>query len=618
MTTMRLALLLAVALVRDVAALVRRRRPAAVRFDSGPALTLATQAGVVFTVDTTSRTISGLILPWDTEARSGGRTWSFPQGSVRYGADPSRVKLWVQHDPNRAVGFATALEHRDSPVPGLYGTYKVARGAAGDEALAMAEDRVWDGFSVGIAEGGTYDERDGVTYAVDAPLMETSLTPAPAFDDARVHDVAATAARTPGRNNMKCNSCGVEHAAGVTACDPAAVAAFTAANPPATPAGTVAEGASFTIDDLVERFATAMSNTAAPPVVSATAGLEVDEALPYRFDGVEGAHEFSGDLIAFGRDRDGDAGERLMRFMAEAFRPGPRSPKFDVTSTDGTAALNPTRSRPDLYVDQREFRTPVYDALYSGALTDNTPFLVPKFVSDTTLVADHVEGVEPTNGDMQVTSQTVTPSPVSGKVPISREVWDQGGNPQVSGLLWGRMRYEFYRNLESAAAAVLTANAGSITDIPITTGAVDAALVNNLEAALADLQFQAGADTIDTAMTHVDLYKRLAAAVDTTGRKLIPLYGVTNGNGQARPRFASLDVAGYEFAPAWSLGATTGGASAANSWLFDRQAVHLWNSEPKRLDFEYRVAFVDVALWGYKAAAVTDVSGVRQITYDMT
>lgn len=410
---------------------------------------------------------------------------------------------------------------------------------------------------------------------------------------------------------MECTTCGVVHAAGVAACDPTAVAAFTAANP--TPPGTAPAGSAVDLDDLVSRFAAAMANVPAPEPVSATAGLEVDEAIPYRFDGLEGPHEFSGDLIAFGRDRDGEAGERVMRFMAEAFAPGRRNPRFDVTTGD-VSTVNPARQRPDLYVDEREFRTPVYDALYSGAITDNTPFIVPKFTSDADLVDDHVETVEPAEGAFVAGSQTVTPTALSGKVPITREVWDQGGNPQVSGLIWARMRYEFYRNLESKAAAVLAANAAGITDILLTAGAADDVLVNELEAALTDLQFVAGGDTISTALTHVDLYKALAAAVDSTGRKLLPLYGVTNANGQARPRFASLDVAGYEFAPAWSLGAT--GAVVASSWLFDRNAVHLWNSAPTRLEFQTRVAYVDLAIWGYVASAVTDLAGVREVKYD--
>lgn len=606
-----LALVILLAPGLALAILLDRRPRLAARFaDATPSIRLDAPGARAFTVDHGARTISGLLLPWNTEARSGGYTWSFAPGSVGF-SDPTRVKLWIQHDPNRAVGYATALESRDD---GLYGSFRVARGAAGDEALTMAEDRVWDGFSVGIAEGGTYTERDGVVYAEapgSAPLMETSLTPAPAYDDARVHSVAATAARLNTGGNMDCTTCGQNHAAGV-ACDPAAVAAFAATAAANTPAPTLEDRISSAIAAGFEALGTSLER---PQPIAAGDGLEVHEAAPYRFDGLTSEHDFSTDLVAFGRDRNGDAGNRLMRFMAEAFAPG-RNPAaaFGPLTPADVSALNPARQRPDLFVDERQYATPVYNALYSGAITDNTPFIVPKFVSDSGLVANHVSGTEPTPGDYTVTSQTVTPTPLSGKVEIPREVWDQGGNPQVSGLIWSRMVYEYMRNLESEAAAVLTANAASITDIALTTGATDDALVSELEGKLADLQFVAGGELLSMALTHVDLYKALVNAVDSTGRKLLPIYGPSNANGGAQSRFKSLDVAGYEFAPAWSLGAAS--SASSNSWLIDKGAVHLWNSAPQRLEFEYRVAYVDLAVWGYKAAAVTDTAGVRQLTYD--
>jgi hypothetical protein len=34
------------------------------------------------------------------------------------------------------------------------------------------------------------------------------------------------------------------------------------------------------------------------------------------------------------------------------------------------------------------------------------------------------------------------------------------------------------------------------------------------------------------------------------------------------------------------------------------------------LQFEYRVAYVDLAIWGYVATAISDINGVREITYD--
>jgi hypothetical protein len=40
-----------------------------------------------------------------------------------------------------------------------------------------------------------------------------------------------------------------------------------------------------------------------------------------------------------------------------------------------------------------------------------------------------------------------------------------------------------------------------------------------------------------------------------------------------------------------------------------------WASAPQRLDFQYRVPYVDLAIWGYKAAAITRIEGVREVIY---
>jgi len=157
-------------------------------------------------------------------------------------------------------------------------------------------------------------------------------------------------------------------------------------------------------------------------------------------------------------------------------------------------------------------------------------------------------------------------------------------------------------------------DAASPTAIALTAGFADDDLVNQLEAAIADLNFIAGGNTFDFAGTQQDLYRKLAAAVDSTGRKLLPIYGPTNANGGASSKFRMLDVAGVPFAPVWSLGAA--GTAPESSYLVDSDSVHVWNSAPQRLEFQYRVAYVDLAIWGYVATAITDIAGVREITYD--
>jgi HK97 family phage prohead protease len=151
--------------------------------------------GLQFRVDTESRTISGLAVPYGVVGDNGHGRYTFSAGTLSWPRDLSRVKLLIDHNFSRAVGHAAELT--DTAV-GLLARFKVARGAAGDEALTMAADHVLDGLSVGLGRGGKFrsvkDATGPLLTAVSAPVIEISLTPLPAFDDARVTAVAASAA----------------------------------------------------------------------------------------------------------------------------------------------------------------------------------------------------------------------------------------------------------------------------------------------------------------------------------------------------------------------------------------------------------------------------------------
>lgn len=599
--------------------------PPSLRFGQGPAIRLGAQTPASsFAVDVAKRTITGLAVPYGVPAESDGQLWQFSQGSLAWSED-SRVKLWVNHDSDRAVGFAQQLDDRQD---GLYATFKVARGAAGDEALQMAEDGVWDGFSIGLAKGGKYVRRGRVSHAVSAPLMEISLTPAPAFDDARVHAVAASATNQ-GEKMTAAQRARLAELRALNTLNEAQQAEFDTlealeAEHPEEPegegegqSGEIAQAVAAGVGQALQQFAKPLREVvkAGRPVPH-----RVREEAPYRFGvGGRGKHDFSTDIIAGLRDRDQEALERVGKFMEESFPAYavPRGPRFDVDSAD-VNELSPTRNRPEMYVAELEFTTPLYDALFKGALEDITPFMFPKFNSSSGLVSDHVEGTEPTPGTFTATGQTVTPSALSGKVEITREVWDQGGNPQVSNLIWNEMQREWKEELEAYTATLLASSTPGSGGYPasktITAGAADDALVNELEAFIASLQFRRGGNRFSRAFGHVDLYTALVDAVDADGRKLLPIIGAANANGQAEQLFASLRVAGQKLDPAWALGAT--GSVAAESFMVNPGDVHVWNSAPKRLTFEYRVAYVDLAIWGYKASAISRPAGVQSVIYD--
>ena len=396
-----------------------------------------------------------------------------------------------------------------------------------------------------------------------------------------------------------------------------------------TATGTETATQTFSVDQMEQMITRLLSQNrteATPeperPTVDATrlTASVTHEELPYRFDRggnfVTTEHVFSADLHEMARARDEfgvntDAGKRVMALIRAA---------FDVDTAD-INELNPNIQRPDMYVDQRDYRTPLWNFVNKGAPPNGVqPFTFPKFSSASGLVGDHTEGTEPTSGTFVTTNQTVTPTALSGKASLTREVWDMGGNPAVSTLIWNQMQRGWREGLESATATFLNTLTAA-TDITLTTAAVNEALQADWDAALADLQFIRGYDFEALALEKV-LYKAFVAAVDDVGRKLYAQINPQNANGTASRRFVTLDLGGVTGVPSWALPSTPG--SANNSWLFDPAVVHGWATTPQRLEFPGTdasggyapVAMVDIGLWGYKAFANSDIGGVRQVIYD--
>lgn len=561
-----------------------------------------------FRVDPHARTITGLVVPYGPVASKHFRKFRFTKGSLKY-TDAKRVKLLRDHDNSQAIGVLVKATETEQ---GMFATFKVARGPAGDEALALAEDGVLDGFSVGVdfTEDGIR-MADGVTEVLTAAWRETSLTAVPAFDDARVTSVEAS---DNGRNNMKCTTCQTFYAEGTTC-----------ACPTPTPAPAPAEQFTALTESLTTAIREGFANLQIPAqrevIPAGRVPAVVNEPLPYRFDrggnfDPESDHVFSADLhaMALARDNDGsqtDAGKRVMDLLKETF----------AVVGSNVDELNPTIQRPDMYVDQRDYKTPAWDIVNKGAPPNGVqPFMFPKFNSASGLVADHTEGTEPTSGAFTTTSQTVTPTAISGKASIVREVWDMGGNPAVSTLIFNQMKRGWFEGLETATATFLNTLTAA-TDLPITAGASDDILGGEWDAHLAGLQFVRGYDFSAFLIEQV-LYKAFVAAADGNGRKLYPILAPSNANGTAASRFRTLDLGGVTGVPSWALASTPG--SVNNSWLFDPSTVHGWASAPQRLEFagtnaagDYSpVAHIDLAIWGYKAFACSDIAGVRQVTYD--
>lgn len=156
-----------------------------------------------FRVNEEKRTISGMVVPWGKVAVSRGSRWRFSENSLRWPpAQLDRVKLNLGHDRYQSVGYAAAARNTSA---GLDLTFKIAQVPEGDRALALAAGKAWDGLSIEIdfdeefGDDWQTDPNDRTTRLVSqAKLLHVALTPAPAFDDARVAAVAASKPRAEG------------------------------------------------------------------------------------------------------------------------------------------------------------------------------------------------------------------------------------------------------------------------------------------------------------------------------------------------------------------------------------------------------------------------------------
>ncbi len=149
-------------------------------------LTRATLTDLELRAD--GRTLVGLAVPYDVEARIGSYTEIFRRGAFLDAvANPATVKLLGGHDAN-ALPLGRALTLREDTT-GLVGEFRVSATRAGDDVLALIADGAVSGLSIGFipAEGGDRWNRDRtLVERVKAALAEVSIVAFPAYAGAGI------------------------------------------------------------------------------------------------------------------------------------------------------------------------------------------------------------------------------------------------------------------------------------------------------------------------------------------------------------------------------------------------------------------------------------------------
>jgi HK97 family phage prohead protease len=134
------------------------------------------------------RTISGVAVPWNTEATvSDGTRVMFERGSLPISG--KKPKLLKYHDDTQPVGIVTS---RLDTEKGMLFTAKISATSEGNDMIELIKDGAVDAVSVGVNPTDYRFNDDGVMVISAGDWVELSLVTAPAFRGATITEVAAT------------------------------------------------------------------------------------------------------------------------------------------------------------------------------------------------------------------------------------------------------------------------------------------------------------------------------------------------------------------------------------------------------------------------------------------
>lgn len=157
--------------------------------------------------------IAALVVPWHTEFERSGQTFVFTADSLTIPSDLATIKLLVEHDAERPVGYAVDA---NANTTGLNMEFALpAHNPRVSVSLLEFADKLRDGFSIGVepseetlqAMFTAMMEGPADTVPFSGTLREVSLVTLPEFNDARGsletkanHHKLVTLATTKDRN----------------------------------------------------------------------------------------------------------------------------------------------------------------------------------------------------------------------------------------------------------------------------------------------------------------------------------------------------------------------------------------------------------------------------------
>lgn len=526
------------------------------KFNAPIALDAAAEDG------TPKRTITGVAVPYGQSAIvSDGTQVRFEAGALP--TEGKAPKLFLYHDATQPVGVVT--ERVDTP-EGMMFAAKIAKTAAGDEALQLATEGVLDSVSVGVNPTKFRYDDDGVMVVTAADWLELSMVPVPAFAGAVITDVAASAETIPAE-------------------EPATV--------------TVSDDNTPKESEVSESPAVIEASQVAPAVFAQPKSRKLPSVGDYILKLKAGGAEW----------------QQFNANVAEIC-----AAQGDVLVSDAAGVI-PTPIIGSVYNDVNALR-PITSALGVKAMPEaGATFIRPYIKVHAAAAVQSTELTDLTNADFEVDDITVTKKTFGGRLYLSEQVIDWSSpsmlNEAVNDLA---SRYALVTEkyvVDQMAAAVTNTQEVVIQDFTD-----EAELIADLFLAAASIA-STGNYLPNALVVGTTRWATLGGLVDGQGRPVFPqaspmnsvgqLSGVVGWNGN--PLGLQLVVSnqvGTQVVGQASGGGYTAKTASEYYWLLNTRGVEVYEQQKGLLRLENPDQLgVRIAYRGYFAAHVIDVNMIR-------
>lgn len=421
--------------------------------------------------------IAGIAVPWDVVATvSDGQQVRFARGAFDTAQKPA--KLIENHDLTQLRGVVDTLVDGDD---GLEFEATLADTRASRDAVALLKAGAYDAVSVGAQPTKFTTDAEGVMTVTEATLVELSLVAVPAFSEAVITEIAATAEAPEAEPEQ---------------------------DPEQDTDNTEQEHEDMTDAEKAEPIE-AEATIPTQPILYAAAKPELPTAVEYIAAAVKGGHEFE-----------------AMRQRVQAAAP--------EIGTGDTAGILPEPILGPVY-NNFVGRRPVIDAIGARAMPGGGKvFIRPEVTTHTSIAQQSAEFDTLQSGTMVVTDNQVTKRTFGGYVNISAQDLDWT-DPAVLSIVLDDLGRIYANQTDNYAADQLAAGATNTENFTGANYGDPSYWAGWMAQAAADILSGSNGNLPTHLFLSPSIWQGLLSLSDSSDRPLFPQVGPMNAFGNLTP-----------------------------------------------------------------------------------